>query len=53
MMTHYWRIKKFLPERYGQPCRVVKYGPRRHVLIEFEDGQRVRTMLTNVRRLER
>jgi hypothetical protein len=51
-MTHYWRIRKFLPERYRHKCRVIVYGKNRNVLIEFEDGQRVRTLLTNIRRLE-
>lgn len=51
-MTHYWRIKKLLPDRYMQPCKVIRYGRNRHVLIEFNDGQRVRTMLTNIRKIK-
>lgn len=39
-MTHYWRIRKTLPGRYGQPCRLIACGKLNSVLIEFEDGVR-------------
>ena len=39
-MTHYWRIRKTLPERYGQPCRLVAVGRLNSALIEFGDGTR-------------
>jgi hypothetical protein len=42
-MTHIWRIRKWLPERYGQLCRIVATGSMRSVLIEFSDGWRVVT----------
>lgn len=51
-MTHYWRVKKFLPERFGEQCRVVKYGKKRAVLIEFADGMKYRTVLTFIRRIK-
>lgn len=42
-MTWYYRVKKWLTERFNQDCRVIcrgnGKGPR-NVLIEFEDGGR-------------
>jgi len=40
-MTHYWRIQKWLPGRFGQPCRVLARGRNGNVLVEFRDGWRV------------
>lgn len=38
---HVWRLRKYLPERHGQPCRVcaasVGPGPR-NIRVEFPDG---------------
>lgn len=42
-MTHIWRIRKWLPERYGQPCRIIATGSRCSALVEFSDGARVVT----------
>lgn len=53
-MTHYWRVRKQLPERFKQPCRVwaAARGPGpRNVGVEFADGTRVVTTRWNVRRL--
>ena len=51
-MTHYWRIRRWLPDRYGQPCRVlVPWSRNGNVLIEFADGERVVTSRWNIRRL--
>lgn len=53
-MTHYWRVRKFLPERYGQRCRVVACGRGpgpRNVLVEFEDGHRYITLRWFIRRI--
>ncbi len=49
--THYWRIRKWLPERFGQSCRIVAKGRMNSWLIEFEDGLRVVTSRWFVRRL--
>lgn len=49
-MTHYWRIRATLPERYGQPCRIVATGKLHSCLVEFADGQRVVTSRYSVRR---
>ena len=52
-MTHYWRVRKWLPERYGQACRVLVRGRGpgpRNVLVEFEDGYRTVAPMWNVRR---
>ena len=38
---HRWRWRKYLPERFGQACRVVATGTLNSVLIEFDDGYRV------------
>lgn len=44
-MTHYWRIRKWLPERYGQACRIICVGKRMNsILVEFEDGVRYVTI---------
>lgn len=50
-LTHYWRIRKWHPERYGQPCRVLARGALNSVLIEFADGYRMVTSRWYVRKL--
>lgn len=50
-MTHTWRIRKYLPERFGQRCRVLAVGKRNSALVEFEDGWKVLTIRYFVRRL--
>jgi hypothetical protein len=42
-VTHYWRVRKWLPERYGQSCRIVARGSMNAALVEFEDGYLVIT----------
>ena len=49
-MTHVWRWKKYLPERHGQPCRVVVTGALNSALVEFWDGFQVVTSRYAVRR---
>lgn len=39
-MTHYWRVRTTLPDRFGQPCRVLARGRMNSAQIEFEDGTR-------------
>jgi hypothetical protein len=51
-LTHWWRIRKWLPERYGQPCKIVATGRMNSILVEFEDGVRVVTCRYFVRCLE-
>lgn len=43
-MTHYWRVRKYLPARFGQRCRVVARGRLNSVMVEFEDGVRYVTI---------
>lgn len=50
-MTHYWRIRKFLPDRFGQRCRIVATGARNSIEVEFDDGFRAITIRYFVRRL--
>lgn len=53
-LTHYWWYKKWLPERTGQPCRVLARGNGRgprNVLVEFLDGFRAVSARFCVRRL--
>lgn len=50
-MTHYWRIRKWLPERFGQPCRLLARGKMNSCLVEFADGTRVITSRWSVRKL--
>jgi len=51
-MTHYWRIRKWHPERFGQPCKVLARGRMNSILIEFEDGYQLVTSRWSVRRLK-
>jgi len=50
-MTHYWRVRKYLPERFGQRCRPVLFGKLNSVLVEFEDGVRYVTNRHFIRKL--
>lgn len=38
--THYWRIRATLPDRFGQPCKVLARGKLNSVLVQFADGVR-------------
>jgi hypothetical protein len=49
-MTHYWRVRTRLPERFGQRCRVLVVGRKNSVLVQFADGYRVITSRYYVRR---
>jgi len=51
-MTHYWRVRARLPERFGQRCRVLAVGRLNSALVEFEDGWRVVTCRYYVRRIK-
>lgn len=51
-MNYYYRIRKWLPERFGQPCRVLARGKLNSCLIEFGDGVRYVTNRWSVRRLK-
>lgn len=51
-LTHVWRVRKFLPERFGQMCRPLRYGRRMNsVLVEFADGYRVVSLRWFIRRV--
>jgi hypothetical protein len=53
--THYWRFRKWLPDRYKQPCIVFARGRGpgpRNVGVQFADGFRVVSTRFCVRRLE-
>lgn len=39
-LDRYWRVRATLPERKGQPLRVLARGTMNSALIEFEDGTR-------------
>lgn len=44
-LDHRWRWRRWLPERYGQRCRVLVRGHRLHqIAIEFADGVRHMTV---------
>lgn len=47
---YYWRVWNKLPERKGQPCRVLVRGRKNTILVEFEDGYRVVTSRNFVRK---
>jgi hypothetical protein len=42
-MTHIWIGRRFLPERNGEPCRLI-VARRGKYLVEFSDGRRVVTV---------
>lgn len=50
-MTHLWYWRKWLPERHGQPCRVLATGRMNSALVEFEDGYKVITSRYAVRKI--
>ena len=50
-MTHFWRIRKYLPERFGEPCRLIATGRMNSVCIEFADGVRHIASRYSIRRL--
>lgn len=37
-MTHFWRLRATLPERRGEPCRIVAVGRMNTIQIAFADG---------------
>jgi hypothetical protein len=50
-----WRIRKFLPDRYGQPCKLVtlrngKKAYKGKVIVEFADGNLYRTSINFIRK---
>jgi hypothetical protein len=51
--THVWWWLTRLPERKGQPCRVLAYGKLNNILVEFSDGLKVVTSRHAVRRTKR
>ena len=50
MSTHTWRWRKYLPDRYGQACRILVTGAMNSALVEFGDGARYVTSRYAVRR---
>lgn len=49
-MTHVWVGKRYLPERYGQECRIMIAHRGKFVLL-FDDGHLVSTVRGTFRRL--
>jgi hypothetical protein len=49
-LTHVWRWRVRLPERFGEPCRVLVRGARNSCLVEFPDGFQVVTSRWAVRK---
>jgi len=47
-----WQWKTRLPERKGQRCRILVYGKKNTVLVEFDDGYRVATCRYAVRKVK-
>lgn len=50
-MTHFWRVRKFLPDRFGQHCRVIARGKLNSMLVEFADGAKFITIRYFARKL--
>ena len=51
--THQWYWKSHLPDRKGQPCRVLARGGLNSILVEFPDGLKVVTSWYAVRLVDR
>lgn len=51
-MTHTWFWRTRLPERFGEPCRVLVRGRMNSILVEFDDGYKVVTSRHAVRKLK-
>jgi len=49
-LDHVWFWRSRLPDRKGEPCRVLARGRMNSVLVEFGDGTRVVTSRWAVRR---
>jgi len=49
-MSHVWIGRRFLPERYGQACRLLA-ARRGKFLLEFADGRQVATVRGTFRRM--
>lgn len=47
----YWCVRKRLPERHGELCRVLVSGRMNSCLVEFEYGVKVVTSCNFVRRV--
>jgi hypothetical protein len=47
---YYWRVRKYQPDRYGQPCKITARGALNSIRVEFEDGHFVVTSGWNVRK---
>lgn len=47
-----WRVRKWLPDRFGQRCRILARGAKNTCLVEFEDGHQVVTVRWFVRKVE-
>lgn len=52
VFDHVWFWRARLPERKGQPCRVVSRGRMNSIMVEFPDGHRVITSRYAVRKQE-
>lgn len=50
-ITVRWRWKKWLPDRFGQLCRVLAVGKLNSALVQFEDGYKAVTSRYAVRRV--
>ena len=51
LLTHAWIGRRFLPERYGQRCRVLVSRRGKH-LIQFEDGTKTVTVRGTFQRIK-
>ena len=49
---YYWRVHTRLPERFGQPCRVIARGRMNSALVEFMDGYKVITSRNYMRKIK-
>jgi hypothetical protein len=52
-VTHFYRWKKYRPDLYGKPCRVLARGKLNSLMIEFADGERHIVSRYAVRKLPR
>ena len=48
----YWRVRRTLPQRYGQRCRIIVRGKMNSCAVEFEDGYKTVTSRWSVRKIK-
>ena len=51
-MTHIYNWRKYRPEWKGRKCRILAYGRKNSIKIEFENGELAIVSRYSLRRIE-